>query len=63
MELRLARTMRVLAEKMAMGIPVKAICMQELYPMLFTGGTGVVLGGERGRQGATWRNKGMDILL
>ena len=44
MELRLARTMRALAEKIAMGIPVKAICIQELYPMLFTGGTGVILG-------------------
>ena len=44
MELRLARTMRSLSEKIAMGIPVKAICIQELYPMLFTGGTGVILG-------------------
>ena len=44
MELRLARTMRALAEKIAMGIPLKAICIQELYPMLFTGGTGVILG-------------------
>ena len=44
MELRLTRTMRALAEKMVMGIPVKAICMQELYPMLFTGGTGVISG-------------------
>ena len=44
MELRLARTMRALAEKIAMGIPIKAICIQELYPMLFTGGIGVVLG-------------------
>ena len=44
MELRLARTMRALAEKIVMGIPVKAICIQELYPMLFTGCTGVILG-------------------
>ena len=44
MELRLARTMRALAEKIVMGISVKAICMQELYPMLFTGATGVILG-------------------
>ena len=44
MELRLARTMRTLAEKMAIGIPLKAICVQELYPMLFTGGIGVILG-------------------
>ena len=44
MELRLARTMRALAEKIAMGIPIKAICIQELYPMLFTGGIGVILG-------------------
>ena len=44
MELRLVRTMHVLAEKIAMGIPIKAICIQELYPMVFTGGTGVILG-------------------
>ena len=44
MELRLARTMRALAEKIVMGISVKAICMQELYPMLFTGTAGVILG-------------------
>ncbi|MCH5270956.1 MAG: ABC transporter permease [Lachnospiraceae bacterium] len=44
MELRLARTMRALAEKIAIGIPIKAICIQELYPMLFTGGAGVILG-------------------
>ena len=44
MELRLARTMRALTEKIVMGIPLKAICIQELYPMLFTGGIGVVLG-------------------
>ena len=44
MELRLARTMRALAEKIAIGIPIKAICIQELYPMLFTGCTGVISG-------------------
>lgn len=44
MELRLARTMHALAEKIAMGIPIKAICIQELYPMLLLGGTGVILG-------------------
>ena len=44
MELRLARTMRALAEKTAIGIPFKAICIQELYPMLITGGLGVILG-------------------
>ena len=44
MELRLARTMHALAEKLAMGIPLKAICMQELYPMLFLGGIGVISG-------------------
>ena len=44
MELRLARTMRALAEKIVMGIPLKAICIQELYPILFTGVTGVILG-------------------
>ena len=44
MELRLARTMHALAEKIAMGIPIKAICIQELYPMLLFGGTGIILG-------------------
>ena len=44
MELRLARTMRALAEKMVMGISVRAICIQELYPMLFSGGIGVIIG-------------------
>ena len=44
MELRLARTMRALAEKIAIGIPIKAICIQELYPMLFTGCAGVIAG-------------------
>ena len=44
MELRLARTMHALVEKIAMGIPIKAICIQELYPMLLLGGTGVILG-------------------
>ena len=44
MELRLARTMRTLAEKIVMGISVKAICLQELYPMLFAGGAGLILG-------------------
>lgn len=44
MELRIARTVRALAEKMAVGIPTKAICLQELYPMLITGSIGAVLG-------------------
>lgn len=44
MELRLARNMHALAEKIVMGIPIKAICIQELYPMLLLGGTGVILG-------------------
>ncbi len=44
MELRLSRTMHALAEKIAIGIPIKAICIQELYPMLLLGGTGVILG-------------------
>lgn len=44
MELRLARNMHALAEKIAMGIPIKAICIQELYPMLLLGGTGVISG-------------------
>lgn len=44
MELRFARTMQALAEKIAMGIPVKAICLQELYPMLLLGGAGILTG-------------------
>ena len=44
MELRMARTMRALAEKIAIGIPFRAICIQELYPMLFTGCAGVITG-------------------
>lgn len=44
MELRFARTMHALAEKLAMGIPVKAICAQELYPMLLLGGAGILSG-------------------
>ena len=44
MEFRLARSMRALAEKTAIGIPLKAICIQELYPMLFTGCAGVIAG-------------------
>ena len=44
MELRFARTMHALAEKLAIGIPVKAICAQELYPMLLLGGAGILSG-------------------
>lgn len=44
MELRLARTMHTLAEKLTMGISLKAICLQELYPMLFLGSIGVISG-------------------
>ena len=44
MELRLARTMHALAEKIAMGIPIQAICIQELYPMLLLGGAGAISG-------------------
>ena len=44
MELRIARTMRALAEKIAIGIPFRAICIQELYPMLLTGCAGVISG-------------------
>lgn len=40
MELRLARTMRALAEKMAIGILFRVICIQELYPVLLTGYAG-----------------------
>ena len=44
MELRLARTMHAFAEKIAMGISIKAICIQELYPMLLLGGAGAISG-------------------
>lgn len=44
MELRLARTMHALAEKIVMGIPMKAIYLQELYPMLIHGSSGIVVG-------------------
>ena len=44
MELRMARTMRALAEKIAIGIPFRAICVQELYPMLISGCAGVIIG-------------------
>ena len=44
MELRLARTKHAISEKIAMGIPFDAICMQELYPMLIMGGVGVLCG-------------------
>ena len=44
MELKIARTIHALAEKIAVGIPIKAICIQEIYPMLFTGSMGAVLG-------------------
>ena len=44
MELRIARTIRALAKKIAVGIPIKAICIQELYPMLFTGSIGAAAG-------------------
>ena len=44
MELRISRTVRSLAEKLAVGIPIKGICLQELYPMLITGSIGAVSG-------------------
>jgi len=44
MELRLARSMHTLAEKIVMGVPMKAIYIQELYPMLIQGGLGIILG-------------------
>lgn len=44
MELRLARTIHAFAEKIAMGISIKAICIQELYPMLSLGGAGTISG-------------------
>lgn len=44
MELRLARTMPALAQKTAMGIPFRAICMQELYPVLIFSGAGAFIG-------------------
>ncbi len=44
MELRLARTMHALAEKIAMGISLRDVCRQELYPMLIPGCAGVIAG-------------------
>lgn len=44
MELRLVRSMPMLAEKLAMGIPHRAMLRQELYPMLLSGGSGALLG-------------------
>jgi len=40
----LARSMHTLAEKIVMGVPMKAIYIQELYPMLIQGGLGIILG-------------------
>ena len=44
MELRLARSHRPLTEKLSMGISLKDICIQELYPVLLTGVAGVISG-------------------
>lgn len=44
MELRVARTMHSLAEKKGIGIPFRAILLQELYPMLLLGAGGVIVG-------------------
>lgn len=44
MELRLARMSGALAQKIAIGIPLSGIFMQELYPVLIHGGLGVLLG-------------------
>lgn len=44
LKLRVAREIAALAAKKAMGIPFTAICLQELYPVLFAGGFGSVCG-------------------
>lgn len=44
LKLRMAREQMVLAAKKAMGIPLTAILLQELYPVLFAGGFGAVCG-------------------
>lgn len=44
LKLRIAREGRMLAGKKAIGIPVSAICRQELYPVLLAGGIGTVAG-------------------
>ena len=44
MKLRIARESRMLAGKKAMGIPYSAICRQEWYPVLFSGGLGALAG-------------------
>ncbi len=44
MELRLVRSMPMLAEKLALGIPQRAVMQQELYPMLIAGGIGAGVG-------------------
>ena len=44
MELKIAKALPLLAEKKAIGIPFASICLQELIPVLFTGGTGIISG-------------------
>lgn len=44
MKLRISREGKMLAGKKAMGIPFSAICRQELYPILLTGGLGAMTG-------------------
>ena len=44
LKLRIAREGKMLAGKRAMGIPLGAVCRQELYPVLFTGILGTAAG-------------------
>lgn len=44
LKLRIAREVAALAAKKVMGIPFTAICLQELYPVLFAGGFGSACG-------------------
>lgn len=44
MKLRIAKEMGMLATKRAMGISMRDIFLQELYPVLLSGGSGVLIG-------------------
>lgn len=44
LKLRIAREAAAFAAKRTMGIPFSAICLQELYPVLFAGGMGAACG-------------------
>ena len=44
MQLRMVREANFFAIKKAIGIPYKAICLQELYPIVRAGGVGTMAG-------------------